>query len=72
LAVVNIHEEKGFETVVEGVVGTAQVFTVTGGDVMATNMKETEEVRVEESVWNGEGKYVFPKHSLTLLRWKAE
>lgn len=72
LAVVNIHEEKGFETAVEGIVGTAQVFTVTGGDVMATNMKETEEVRVEESTWDGSGKYVFPKHSLTLLRWKAE
>lgn len=72
LAVVNIHDEKSFEGVVEGVVGGAEVFTVTAGDVMATNMKGTEEVSVQESTWDGKGPYVFPKHSLTLLRWKAE
>lgn len=72
LVVVNIHEEKDFETAVEGVRGEAKVFTVTGGNVAATNMKGREEVSVLESTWNGMGKYVFPKHSITLLRWKAE
>ena len=72
LAVVNIHEEKDFETKVEGVQGAVSVYTVTADDVMATNMKGREEVSIKESAWNGKGSYVFPKHSLTLLRWKPE
>lgn len=72
VAVVNIHESMDFESMIEGLVGAAAVFTVTAADVMATNMKGTEEVRVQESTWDGKGTYVFPKHSLTLMRWKAE
>lgn len=72
LAVVNIHEEKGFETTVEGISSKAQVFTVTGNDVKACNMKGQEEVGIQESSWDGKGSYTFPKHSLTLLRWKPE
>lgn len=72
LAVVNIHEEKGFETTVEGISGKAQVFTVTGSDVTACNMNGQEEVGIQESSWDGAGSYNFPKHSLTLLRWKPE
>lgn len=72
LAVVNVNDERGFETVVEGVSGEVEVFTVTGEGVGATNMRGSEEVAVTESKWNGKGKYVFPKHSLTLMRWKAE
>ena len=72
LAVVNIHEERGFETVVEGVSGDVSVFTVTGSDVGVSNMSGVEEVVVKESGWDGKGLYVFPKHSLTLLRWKVE
>lgn len=72
LAVVNVNDERGFETSVEGVTGDVEVFTVTGDGVGATNMRGSEEVSVRESKWDGEGKYVFPKHSLTLMRWKAE
>ncbi|KAJ5113644.1 Arabinosidase C [Penicillium angulare] len=72
LAVVNIHEEKSFETTVEGISSKAQVFTVTGNDVKACNMKGQEEVGIQESSWDGKGSYTFPKHSLTLLRWKPE
>ncbi|KAF7585848.1 hypothetical protein BBP40_009970 [Aspergillus hancockii] len=71
LAVVNIHEEKGIETKIDGVSGEVSVFTVTGDNVAATNMKGKEEVGVIESTWDGQGAYVFPKHSFTLLRWKA-
>jgi alpha-N-arabinofuranosidase len=73
LVVVNIHEEKGFETKVEGVSGEVEVFTVTGDGVAATNMKgNAEEVGVKESTWDGQGNYTFPKLSITLMRWKAE
>jgi alpha-N-arabinofuranosidase len=70
LAVVNIHDERGIEARAEGVKGDVNVFTVTGVDVAVTNMKGSEEVSVRESTWDGAGNYVFPKHSLTLLRWK--
>lgn len=71
-AVVNIHETKDIEAKIEGVTGETTVFTVTAGDVMASNMKGKQEVGVAESVWDGKGAYLFPKHSLTLLRWKVD
>lgn len=72
LAVVNIHGSKGFETRVEGVGRDVDVFVVTGDGVAVTNMKGSEEVCVKESKWDGQGMFVFARHSLTLLRWKAE
>jgi alpha-N-arabinofuranosidase len=35
-------------------------------------MKGKQEVGLTESTWDGKGAYKFPKHSFTLLRWKAE
>ena len=74
VVVVNAHEEKGFETRVEGVegVGKVEVYTVTGENVKVTNMEKDGKQRVElrESSWDGKGNYTFPKHSLTMLRWK--
>lgn len=72
VAVINIHEIKDIESQIEGIIGQVAVFTITGKDVTATNMKGKEEVGVAESTWDGKGAYKFPKHSLTLLRWKAE
>ena len=72
VAVVNIHEGKDIESKVEGAAGEVAVFTVTAQNVMATNMKGKQEVGVTESTWDGKGTYTFPRHSLTLLRWKAE
>lgn len=72
LAVVNISEEKDFAVDLKGVVaGEVEVYTVTGSDVKVINTKEKEEVGIEESQWDGQGKFVFKKHSLTLLRWKT-
>lgn len=68
---INVHEHRDFKVKVEGVNSPVNVFTVTGDSVTATNMKGKEEVGVKESVWNGQDYYVFPKHSLTLMRWKA-
>ncbi|KAJ5086439.1 Glycoside hydrolase superfamily [Penicillium alfredii] len=72
VAVVNVHDTQDLESRVEGVCGDVAVFTVTAADILATNMEGAEEVRVQESTWDGSGNYAFPKHSLTLLRWKAE
>jgi alpha-N-arabinofuranosidase len=72
LAVVNIHDSQDFESRVEGAQGEVTVFTVTADDLSASNMNGKEEVAIKESTWDGSGSYVFPRHSLTLLRWKAE
>ncbi|KAF4973133.1 hypothetical protein FSARC_477 [Fusarium sarcochroum] len=72
LAVVNIHEEKDFETELKGLTGgkEIEVHSVSGKDVKVVNTAEKEEVAIKESKWNGEGLFTFPKHSFTLLRWK--
>ena len=72
VAVVNIHEEKDIRSSIDGPSGTVSVFTVTGERVQACNMNGKEEVAVTESTWEAREQFVFPKHSLTLLRWKLE
>jgi alpha-L-arabinofuranosidase len=74
LVVINIHEEKSWKTDIQGLkkVREVQVFTVTGSDVEVRNGDGVENVKTKESRWDGEGKYTFGKHSLTLLRWKSE
>lgn len=71
VAVVNISDKSDFETAVKGVTGPVEVHSVGGTDVNAVNSADKEEVGVKRSEWNGEGSFLFPKHSLTLLRWKA-
>lgn len=71
LVVVNVHESKSFKASIQGASGPVSVFTVTGSDVTVTNMKGKQEVGIEESTWDGQDDYEFPKHSLQLLRWKA-
>jgi alpha-N-arabinofuranosidase len=46
-----------------------EVYTMSGKDVKAVNVEGKEAVGVEESQWDGKGKYKFAKHSMTLLRW---
>ncbi|KAI5458262.1 family 51 glycoside hydrolase [Mariannaea sp. PMI_226] len=71
LAVVNIHEEKDLETELRGIAGKeVEVYSVSGDNVAVVNTEEKQEVGIKESKWNGEGPFTFPKHSLTLLRWK--
>ncbi|RHZ48097.1 alpha-N-arabinofuranosidase [Aspergillus thermomutatus] len=72
VAVVNISDKKDIESKFEGATGGVTVFTVTGDSISACNMKGKQEVGVTESTWDGKGAYRFPKHSFTLLRWKAE
>ncbi|KAL6401683.1 glycoside hydrolase family 51 [Ilyonectria robusta] len=71
LAVVNIHEAKDFATELRGVSGKdVEVHSVSGANVAVTNTDEKQEVGIQESKWDGEGLFTFPKHSLTILRWK--
>lgn len=51
--------------------GEAGVFTVTGSGIGVVNTEGKEEVGIEESKWDGAGPFEFPKHSFTMLRWKA-
>lgn len=73
LAVVNINEEKAYEVDIEGIEGEdAQVYTVTGGKTTATNIEHEQQVDIKESKWDGRGRFIFPKHSLTILRRRLE
>jgi alpha-N-arabinofuranosidase len=71
LAVVNVSETKDFETDLVGVGKDVDAYTVTGDNVKVTNVNGKEEVGIKESKWDGEGKYNFSKHSITMLRWQT-
>lgn len=76
LAVVNIAENKDWETEIRGVPhGTqVQVYTVGGNgtNVRDTNFDGVQRIGVAESKWEAKGKYTFSRHSFTLLRWKSQ
>ncbi|KAF1991695.1 glycoside hydrolase family 51 protein [Aulographum hederae CBS 113979] len=73
LVVVNFSDDRGWETKVEGVKEWSDVvvYTVTGSGVDVVNVEGKEEVGIQESKWDGKGAFTFPKHSMTMLRWKA-
>jgi len=71
VSVVNIHKEKSWESQVEGMGTDVSVYRVTGEDVNVNNMDGKENVKIDESTWDGKGDFVFPKHSFTLLRWQS-
>jgi alpha-N-arabinofuranosidase len=72
LAVTNVDEMKDFEVEMTGVKAEkVEVHTVTGANVDVVNTAEVQNVGIKESSWDGKGKFTFPKHSFTLLRWKA-
>ncbi|KAF2808756.1 glycoside hydrolase [Mytilinidion resinicola] len=72
LAVVNIHETSAFETLLEGMnTEDVVVYTVTGTNVKVVNTDGHQEVGIQETKWDGKGTISFPKHSLTMLRWRA-
>jgi alpha-N-arabinofuranosidase len=70
LCVVNIYESEDMATSLVGCHCVVQSFTVTGANVRVDNMGGKEEVTVKEGTWDAGGSYVFPKHSMTLLRWQ--
>jgi alpha-N-arabinofuranosidase len=71
LAVANLSEERDFEVALGGVkAGEVKVFVVSGDNIHVTNTAEEQPVGIKESTWDGKGKFTFPKHSFTLLRWK--
>lgn len=72
LVVVNMHKEQNYNVAVGGIGEKVQVFEVNGEALDVTNMEGVEKVGIKESeVEVKGGKYSFPKHSFTLLRWKA-
>lgn len=69
LVVVNIHESQDFETKVT-VTGDVEVYRVTGPSIQSANTAEKQEVTLKEEKWDGQGKFVFLRASMTMLRWK--
>jgi alpha-L-arabinofuranosidase len=73
VCVVNIHAERDMKTEMRGLAGTSvEVYTVTGANLKVTNMGGKEEVGVKHSSWEPKNDFtfVFPKSSMTMLRWK--
>jgi alpha-L-arabinofuranosidase len=74
LAVINISEDRDFETQIMGVgENSVDIFTI-GKDnesVSDVNFDGVQRVGVVPSKWDGKGRYTFPKHTFSLLRWKA-
>lgn len=70
LAVVNSNDLEDFATELKGVGSDVSVYTVSGPQVSSTNTEGNEVVAMVEGKWDGRGKYTFPKHTFTLLRWK--
>ncbi|OJJ94632.1 hypothetical protein ASPACDRAFT_1909013 [Aspergillus aculeatus ATCC 16872] len=73
LAVVNVSDSKSIETSLPAIDGPVEVFCVGGNDndIRDTNTWGSQKVGVKESTWDGQGKFLFQKHSFTLLRWKV-
>ena len=72
LVAVNISDAADLDTEVRGVHGDVSVYTVSGPRLDAVNEAgKDEQVGIKESKWDGKGRYVFPKHSMTLFRWRA-
>ncbi|KAB5586024.1 alpha-N-arabinofuranosidase [Coniochaeta sp. 2T2.1] len=74
LVAVNIGD-KDLETAVKGVgaVSDVQVYRVAGPSIQSANTAGKEEVAVQEDKWDAkasQGKFVFAKNSMTMLRWK--
>lgn len=74
MVVINLHPTENFEVDVEGVKAgrgeKVKVYTVTGEKWDVTNTSEKQSVGIEESEWDGEGKFKFPRMSVVMLRWK--
>lgn len=73
LVVVNVHETEGIEVDLQGVapkIGAVKTYLVTGRDHDVVNTADKQRVGVEESEWSGKEKYIFPKLSMTMLRWQ--
>lgn len=75
VVVVNISDKEDFATTLRGVSGEVEVFVISGPDVQAVNAAgDSHKVGVKktQSQWDSQGScFVFGKHSMTLLRWKA-
>lgn len=71
LVVVNISDERDYEVELAGVGNEVAVYLVTGPSVKSVNTATKEEVGVKETKWDGQGKFKFSKHSMTMLRWKT-
>jgi alpha-N-arabinofuranosidase len=69
LVVVNISESKDFEVDLTGVGSKITVYIVSGPSIKAVNADGKEEVSLKETKWDGQGRFKFARHSMTMLRW---
>lgn len=71
LIVVNIGETESFDVELKGVGSDVTLYEVLGENVSSANAAGEENVSLVERKWDGQGKFTFPKHSITMLSWSA-
>lgn len=72
LVVVNIHPERDITASIEGIqTDGAQLFRVDGPGIETVNAEGNETVHTQTETWDGRGDLIFPKHSMTMLRWRV-
>nr|KAK5441268.1 hypothetical protein LTR18_007112 [Exophiala xenobiotica] len=74
VCVVNMHLDSDLKTAFAGPAGAkVKVYSITGSDPKVNNMAGKDEVVVKESEWDSgkDAEFVFPKCSVTMLRWKT-
>lgn len=73
VVVVNVNDTQSYKTNLEGIKSSnVDVYVVSGSDVNVINTEQRQEVGIKESKWDSKGLFEFPKHSMTMLRWKAD
>lgn len=71
MVVVNISGTESFESELKGLSRDVTVYRVTGESPDVINTEGSEKVSLSEDKWDGQGKFTFPKHSITMLRWST-
>ncbi|KAJ9642082.1 hypothetical protein H2204_002451 [Knufia peltigerae] len=75
VCVVNMHLEMDLSTKINGTAGAnIHVFSIAGANDKVTNMAGKEEVGIKESEWDSSAnaEFVFPRCSITMLRWNQK
>lgn len=71
IVVVNVHPSEGFAVQCDGIEATKiEKYVITGSSWDVTNTEAKQNVGIEVGEWDGNGKCMFPRMSMTMLRWK--
>ena len=75
LVVVNVHLTENSVVDLKGIQATSEakikVYSITGDTWDVINTSDRNSVGIREHEWDGEGKFEFPRMSMTMLQWQS-